>query len=730
MTIFKLQVEAVKPVEQSVNHVFAVDVSGSMYDVLPKMRNHIKSKLALLVKPKDTVSIIYFSSKNQYGVVFEGQIINNLKDLSNLHQAVDKFLQTLSLTGFVEPLQEAMDITQRLRNNGNINSFIFMTDGYDNQWSKNEIINKSKLLPEFFDSISFIEYGWYCNRPLLADMAQVSGGSHIFSEDYNQYEPTIERLLQNKTVKRKPVEISGSFAFYLDNSEVILTDAKNGVVNIPEDVGTLYLMSDSEEYKRSISSMDDEAKYVSLYVAVHKMKTELSWELLKSLGDVRLIKMFSNCFSKQEYTKFKEAVRECIFNPEYRFTEGIDHNMVPKEDAYTVLDALKDLMGGENFLLTNHESFSYNRIGASIVQKNEGDEQVLKLKETLMQTTDIQEIKKIAAEIANASTWSPFFKEVPSATGEPIRNLVFNENRPNVSIKITKNGYIQIPDEKATELNIPNQINTHVFRTYTIVKDGILNMKILPVYLDEKTFNILKSESLVDGEYNSKEVYLLDLSKLPLINRKMVKSISAQEFFTSNLELEELKAKQKVFKHYLQQVSPQKQVQLVGLYGEKAAEWLETIGIKDYGFSPKITLEKTGDFYYSKELNVKIAGLSALPSIKAVQDKVTKGSKLTLADNLILEAIKEYESFVNSSVVQNSAAKDSLIKTWLEAETATTITKVRELQYTLNRILYSIIVGQSWFEEFASLDENELLIDFNKQQVSVKAILDEKEIAI
>lgn len=133
MNNYKLEIEAIKPVEQSVNHVFAVDVSGSMYDVLPKMRSHIKSKLALLVKPKDTVSIIYFSSKSQYGVVFEGEVISGLQDLSKLHQSIDKYLQTLGLTGFVEPIQEAMDIANRLSGNGNMNSFIFMTDGYDNQ---------------------------------------------------------------------------------------------------------------------------------------------------------------------------------------------------------------------------------------------------------------------------------------------------------------------------------------------------------------------------------------------------------------------------------------------------------------------------------------------------------------------------------------------------------------------------------------------------------------------
>ena len=730
MNNYKLEIEAIKPVEQSVNHVFAVDVSGSMYDVLPKMRSHIKSKLALLVKPKDTVSIIYFSSKSQYGVVFEGEVISGLQDLSKLHQSIDKYLQTLGLTGFVEPIQEAMDIANRLSGNGNMNSFIFMTDGYDNQWSKVEILKKSQLLPRYFDSISFIEYGWYCNRPLIAEMAQVSGGSHIFSEDYVQYEPVVERLFKNKTVKRKPIKIKEEFAFYLDNEEVVLVNANDGVVNIPEDVSTLFLMSEASEYKAQITSMDNQAKYVALYVAVHKMKTDLTWELLKSLGDVKLIKLFSNCFSKQEYSKFKDEVKACIFSEEKRFEDGVDYNLVPKEDAYTVLEALDDLMKGENFLLTNHESFNYNRIGANAVQKNLSDTKINELKEQLVNALDVNEIKRIAAEITNVSTWSPMFKEEKTEGGEPILNLVFNESRPNVSIQITKNGYVEIPEEKANELKIPKQIPTHIFRNYTIIKDGILNIKVLPVMLDETTFNKLKNEELVENEYDNKKVYLLDLTKIPLINRKMVKNVSAKDFFISHLNLAKLKAKQKVFKHYLQIIAPKKQTQLLELYGADAMQWLESIGIKDYGFAPKVSIEKSGDFYYSRELNVKIAGLSALPSMKAVSDKVAKGSKLTLADSLMIEAINEYESFVNSPIVQKSSVKDSLIETWLEAETKEIINKVRELQYELNQVLYSIVVGQAWFKEFNSLEENEMTIDFNNQKVNVKAILEEKEIAI
>lgn len=748
MERFQLKIDAVKPVEQSVNHIFAVDVSGSMYDALPKMRTHIKSKLALLVKPQDTVSIIYFSSKNQCGVVFEGEKINDLTDLSNLHQAVDKFLQTLGLTGFVEPLEEAVNVAKRLQNNGNVNSFIFMTDGYDNQWGKAEIVNKAKLLPTVFSSISFIEYGWYCNRALIADMALISGGAHIFSEDYKGYEPVVEKLFQNKTVKRKAVAVNQDYAVYLDNGEVVLVEAvdpKNAPVNaniilkpgqkivyIPEDISLLYFVESTPEYKAALSIFNDTAKYVALYVAIHKMDADLAWAILKSLGDVRLIKLFANCFSKQEYTASKEAVKACIFDTTQRFTEGVNHNLVPAEDAYTALDALNELMAGQNFLQTGHAAFSYNRIGAATTTKDINADKLQALKDELVATKDSNDIKRIAAEIAALESWVPVFKETPSATGEPILNLVFNESRPNVSIQITKQGTVAIPADKVKEFNLPQDLPTHIYRNYTIIKDGILNMKVLPTTLDEATFTKLQTEKLLDAtlSYIPSEVYLVDLTKVPLINRQMVKKVSAQEFFTKHLELNALKAKQKVFKHYMDEVAPKSQEKLAGLYGVDAAAWLESVGIKDYGFSPKVVSEKSGDFYYSRELQVKLAGLSSLPSMKALTDKLAKGSKLNLADTLMCEAIKEYKAFVDSPAVVKSKVKDTLVKEWLVAETKETISQVRTTQYDLNKILYAIVVGQAWFTEFASLDENEMTIKFHDFEVKCQAVLAEKEIAI
>ncbi len=63
ITNLKFTTTASKPTPT--NHVFVADVSYSMWDVLPKIRKHLKDNLAMLVKPQDTVSILYFAFRNR-----------------------------------------------------------------------------------------------------------------------------------------------------------------------------------------------------------------------------------------------------------------------------------------------------------------------------------------------------------------------------------------------------------------------------------------------------------------------------------------------------------------------------------------------------------------------------------------------------------------------------------------------------------------------------------------
>jgi len=66
-------------VQKRTNHIFVVDVSGSMYNELPLIRTQLKNKLSNLMKEGDTISIVWFSGRNDAGILKEEVEVKSLK---------------------------------------------------------------------------------------------------------------------------------------------------------------------------------------------------------------------------------------------------------------------------------------------------------------------------------------------------------------------------------------------------------------------------------------------------------------------------------------------------------------------------------------------------------------------------------------------------------------------------------------------------------------------------
>ncbi|UQJ95649.1 hypothetical protein ALHIDCOG_00261 [Klebsiella phage CPRSB] len=133
---------------------------------------------------------------------------------------------------------------------------------------------------------------------------------------------------------------------------------------------------------------------------------------------------------------------------------------------------------------------------------------------------------------------------------------------------------------------------------------------------------------------------LVDFTSLPLVNRSMTRGISGKEFVADNVRLEILKGRQKVMKFFRDNAIGLRNAEgLKQRFGEAAGEWLSEQGIRDYGFSPKVERTESTDVYMSKEMNVKIKGVSSLPAVAATVAKRAEGKKkLNNGDLIILWA--------------------------------------------------------------------------------------------
>jgi hypothetical protein len=243
----------VKLVEVKTSHILVIDCSGSMSPDLPKVREQLKQKLPKLLRKEDIISIIWFSGRNEYGVLLEAEPVATLKDLKDVERAIDRWLRPLCLTGFLQPLQEVSKLTERVSKKcpGYISSLFFISDGCDNCSSRTDVLKVVENLAPMLSSATFVEYGYYADRPLLTQMAQTAGGALIFAEDFPRYAPSFEAVMQRKIsgapkIEVKiPGEVVGGFVFAMADSDLLTFSLDSGSVHVPEDLSELWYISQS-----------------------------------------------------------------------------------------------------------------------------------------------------------------------------------------------------------------------------------------------------------------------------------------------------------------------------------------------------------------------------------------------------------------------------------------------------------------------------------------------------
>lgn len=755
---------AAKPAPQPTNHIVVIDCSGSMSGDLPHIRRQIKEKLPKQMSEGDTLSVIWFSGRGEFGVLLKKEPLATLKDLAEVNKAIDRWLKPVGLTGFKEPLEEAGKLVDEI---GGVCSLFFMSDGYDNQWDKSQILKAVQVMAPKCASTTFVEYGYYCNHPLLVSMAEEAGGTLIFSEDYPRYEPLFEASMKKQSLGGKRVEVSikgdaiKGFAFALVDGNLMTFKVEGDRIQVPEHLDEIWFLSPSAVGTQDKSAKLPAAALGAAYAAValysQRVSSDIVFPLLKTLGDVRLIKQFSGCFGKQKYAEFTDIATGASFDATQRLVEGYDPTAVPDDNAFTILDLLRILGGDDdNRLLLDSPDFKYNRIGRSRVQESTLSEE----DQTLIDELEDQKIgasakdvktlqKKIDAIMAAAKPLT--FVADPSPNGVPIDNLVFNETRPNVSVQTRREGKVNLKDRKPkTFKKVPDEFPTHIYRNYTIIRDGLINVERLPLRLTGGTVRKLREAGLPEealqaseGEDRTemlgrirkaskeREVNLvIDLRVLPVLNRSMVKEVSARTLFEKQYELTKARATQKVLNSVKTENFPSTVSEgYTALYGEEAAEWLKEQGFNDRnGFSPKVKAAEKKDVYIGKELKVSLKGLSSLPSLNEFKQRAA-AKKAPLAGHKVMQpAVEAVNNLLESDVYKKAKDQKSILKGWLDSELTDAKKSVRKLLYEVSQIRFGVVVGQTWFSEFSSLDENGLNLTFD--EMPIQCTVDMKEIEV
>jgi hypothetical protein len=724
-------------VNKSVNYLICIDVSGSMHYELALIRQQLKNKIPTLMKEGDTITIIWFSGRNDSGILLEEVEIKSFKSFDMINSAIDRWLQPIGMTAFYKPLVLAKEAINRIKKNraNSLISMLFLSDGYNNDCSYGSVIEALKEIEKDLNASIIVEYGYNADSQKLTEMSAILGGSKVSSSDFDEYEPVFEKYLTSTISGGKKVEVDikndylYDFAFSVSNDgSILLYNITNNKILINPDVKEIHYFSPigvGDEH------LPETVLYAATYLLSDKLLNEMAELVLVALKDNYHYKMLVNAYGKQKLNAFKNSIKECVEDPTKRFPEGKAGIKPVDENAYCLMNLMEDL--GEQGILfyPNHSEFNYNRIGRKKVAKgsnlSEDD------KKRLAEAKNVEEASIILKELEEKNVDLKFVN-TELEKGYSLNDLVFNEERANLSVRLRVNGKVALPSNKH---NL-SEIDTYIWRTYTLIRDGILNIDKLPINYTPEIHTFLLSKSVkftfdYDQETAEPKYIIIDLNSLPIINKSMVVSLSAKSLATHEWELLKIQGLSKTYRYYKDILFPKTSKSFVESYGQDCADWLKEIGITDFnGFAPKTDVEDSKDFYMSVNLILKLKNLSSFPKVLDVEKKLLENKSLKLNEWIMADAIKNYKAQTETEIYKSLSEEQQkeVLNTYLTQKFDELNKKKRELLQLKAQAVFSIILSKKWFKEFKSFDENQLNLKLDEQDLNFTFEIKEVEVKI
>lgn len=688
----------------SLNHVWIYDRSGSMSGTLPQLARDLIAK-AKEIPTGDTLTLGWFSSEGgEFNFMLKGFKITETRDYKILEDTINKNKHTLGCTCFSEILKDTDTVIKDLSALSTNFALCFFTDGYpvvSNYPKEIQAINSAieKISGKVASSL-MVGYGDYYNKALMSQMAERFGGALIHSENLPAFSLQLEGFMKDarengrkQAVDLEVVPSTDGVVFGINGQQINLYSHSGGMNGrqidfIPTQASrdSLYILTDQKPHGEEVSLPEGDLMrptnresmirgvYAAAYLLTQRAKSDLALEVLSTIGDKDMIDSISNAFTNAEYGRAEAKMQEAIVTPKRRFMQGIKMNYLPKEDAFCVLDAVKLLMQDEEAsFYPYHPDFEYKRIGAG----------------------------------SKVRPGYPVFEADKDKAKCALNKLNWNKSMLNLSVLANIPGTIELTGDYAKH-GFGQTYPTFVWRNYALIKDGFLNVQKLPVSMGSFTYEKFVKEGLlpVRPSYHSDTIFTLDLTQIPVINRAIANGkTSATQLCKQAYQELELQAKLKALNYLCDELDPDGKSQLgKGALSADQELYLESQGVTRNGFSPPVDKLPATDFYMAKEFEIKMKGLSSLPSVKDVVEKSSKGGKLTPGMLLVKSGLDLAESHMTKSM------KTSAKINWLEGEILDLKRELISVRSAIQETKFAVILGKKWFDEFTSREKNTLTL--------------------
>ena len=686
----------------TMHHIHVLDRSGSMSSSIVSLMEDVK-KTFRAIPVGDYISVVWFSSEGQNGVVIKGYKKTEDDDLSGIDNLIDSIKSTVGCTCFYQPMDLVKSIVEEMKPMCPYYNITLFTDGcsccnVSATEDYTRTLYKVYTLKHDIMALNTIGYSNYYDEKFLTDAASISEfGKYSHSsriEDYSEiFSHNYERV---KDMVVDKVEISAGWCdiLYLNSKSsrlrkdsitlssidkrknqflVILpefTKTQNVSIHISVNDEIIDIASIKESKLLPATTLN--LQYALAYEYYYKGDRETCLNILsRDLRDKYLINEHLKAFTLDETSKFLKKLNLCIYKNLNRNYLSAPENYVPADDAFCVMDLLNILSSDEgNQYMPNISA--YKRVG-------------LKVEDTFDLFTPDRE----------AHVLSPFSD-----------NLVYNKDRLNVSIKFTRPGTVSINPKSAKKAGLPETVESYQFQTHTIIKDGQLHLPSIGVKLSYDTLKTL--ENIQRGLYctfmhhtETPYEYVLDLNALPLINRTYINDATLDKVYGAVVASTKLEIEQKVLKWKLAQFpdtipnySPDK-IQ----YTYEQVKVLEEHGINEFGayvgVNRKVTEKNEDDYYEARELEFTLKGCSSIPAIEKALESYNNAIAKNKTPTFMSEAIHSAMNDINYEISSMSIEEK---RAYLGDRLHAAKTNLMSVRNKLSAVKIAKVLTGSWWE--------------------------------
>lgn len=657
VTINQEDTEELKVVEQkkidSVHHIHVIDRSGSMYRDIVPLVEQVKDTFKLMGSD-DLVSVVWFSSEGQYRTLVKGA-----KNTPELIKLMDSLKSTLGCTCFSDPINEVKEIVNELHVlNPNISITLF-TDGEAvcSRGKEAEERRTIEIVKSFADKIvafNTVGYSCYYNQNFLKELAALSQfGIFVHSSQISEYSDifmnNFTRISGAKLGKVDLIYPDEVVGIYLNRKFIKMETGAIHLNRLDKNKNQFFLISDKDfdfEYNGEFfnsKKITIEAQtptianfmYSWAYGLYYNGFRKSSLDVLAAIGDKALIDSHLASFTFDESAEHQKKLETAALSTSGRLLDGkAKPNYLPAKDAFCVMDLMHLLATNMAYYMPFHKlADDYERIG-----------------------------KKTEESVS-------YFKYADEPVITPFSDFVYNKDKANLSLRNKINGVVKLTPSAADRVNLPHEIESHIYRNHTFIKDGRVNIKHAMVLMPEHLFKTIQAKKKIcelakvdkafvtsfGKERGMKYVLVrVNFNKLPVINALYNESVTADILFNLVSDMQMFEYKQKCINYYLDKFNDNATAaqKKVGIFEGKTADQIQVL--TDHG------LEKSGsykgvdktttpaadcDFYMARSFEFSFKGMKAIPK---VEDAITipAGKKPTPVIQMMNET---HESFVKQA---------------------------------------------------------------------------------